>query len=70
MVLLLLFNDIFHITQITVQVIVSAHCTGHVQFYDVPFVKYVLRALYGQVYAFPILYQNGKGKRWTDFCGL
>ena len=34
------------------------------------FVKYVLHALYGQFYAFPILSQNGNEKSWTAFCGL
>ena len=38
--------------------------------YEVPFVKYVLHALYGQFYAFPILSQNGNDKSWTALCGL
>ena len=38
--------------------------------YEVPFVKYVLHALYGQLYAFSILSQNGNHKNWTAFCGL
>ena len=38
--------------------------------YEVPFVKYVLHALCGQFYAFPILSQNGDDKSWTAFCGL
>ena len=41
-----------------------------VQEYEVPFVKYVLHALYGQFYAFPILSQNSNDKSWTAFCGL
>ena len=38
--------------------------------YEVPFVKYVLHAPYGQFYAFPILSQNGNEKSRTAFCGL
>ena len=42
-------------------------CT--VLLYEVPFVKYVLHALYGQLCAFPILSHNGNEKSWTAFCG-
>ena len=38
--------------------------------YEVPFVKYVLHVLYGQIYAFPILSQNDNDKSWTAFCEL
>ena len=38
--------------------------------YEVPFVKYVLHALYGQFCAFPVIGQNDNEKSWTAFCGL